>query len=67
MKSNATVPENIFRCDCVKLKRAIQAKIYEETKYMSSKEVQERLRLAGERFDMEIESRRKEITERRDA
>ena len=66
MRSSAAVSETIFRCDCVKLKRAIQAKIYEETKYMSSKEVQERLRLAGERFDMEIERRRKENTEKRE-
>jgi hypothetical protein len=38
-----------FRCDCVKLKRAIQAKIYEETKYMTPEEQLDYFRQAGER------------------
>ena len=59
MKTNTT-NESVFRCDCVKLKRAIQAKIYEETRYMTPTEVQERLRRAGERFDTEISRRRAE-------
>jgi len=42
--------ERPFRCDCVKLKRAIQAKIYEETKYMTPEEQREYFRQAGEEF-----------------
>jgi len=38
-----------FRCDCVKLKRAIQAVIYEETKYLTPEERREYFRQAGER------------------
>jgi hypothetical protein len=61
MKHEATLPEPVFRCDCVKLKRAIQAKIYEETKYMTDEEQQERTRRASERFDREIERLRAEM------
>ena len=52
-----------FRCDCVKLKRAIQAQIYEETKYMTPEEQRERLRKNSEAFRADIERRRKELAE----
>ena len=58
MKHNATVPD--FRCDCVKLKRAIQAKIYEETKYMTREQRREYDRKASEEFDKKIERIRAE-------
>lgn len=41
--------EPLLRCDCVKLKRAIQAKIYEETRYMTRAEIREYYRQASER------------------
>jgi len=41
--------EQPFRCDCVKLKRAIQAVIYEETKFMTPEERRDYFRQAGER------------------
>jgi hypothetical protein len=50
--------ERPFRCDCVKLKRAIQAKIYEETKYMTPEEQREHFRQAGESFRAELDRRR---------
>jgi hypothetical protein len=50
-----------FRCDCVKLKRAIQAKIYEETKYMTPEERRDRTRQASHAFRAEIERRRAEL------
>ena len=56
-----TPPPRPFRCDCVKLKRAIQAKIYEETKYMTPEEQRERLRKNSEEFRKDIERRRKEL------
>ena len=59
-KSNATV-NRPFRCDCVKLKRAIQAKIYEETKYMTPEERRERRRKNSEEFRADIERRRAEL------
>jgi len=45
-------PETIerpFRCDCVKLTRAIREMIYEETKYMTPEEQLDYFRQAGER------------------
>jgi hypothetical protein len=50
--------ERPYRCDCVKLKRAIQAKIYEETKYMTPEERREHIRKGAERFDEEQRLRR---------
>ena len=52
--------EVAFRCDCVKLKRAIQAKIYEETKYMTQEEVREYTRKGAEEFDRKVERYRAE-------
>jgi len=46
--------------DCVKMKREIQAQIYEETKNMTREEQCERLRKNVERFDREIERIRAE-------
>ena len=39
--------------DCVKMKREIQAKIYEETKHMTPEERQERTRRASEKLRAE--------------
>ena len=58
MQPNTTAPD--FRCDCVKLKRAIQAKIYEETKYMTREERREYDRRGEEEFDRKIERIRTE-------
>jgi hypothetical protein len=44
--------------DCVKMKREIQAEIYEETKHMTPEERQEYTRQASERFWADIELRR---------
>jgi hypothetical protein len=55
---NPETAEQPFRCDCVKLKRAIQAKIYEETKYMTPEEQREHFRRAGESFRAELDRRR---------
>ena len=53
-------PEAIPGFDCVKMKREIQAQIYEETKNMTPEEQRERLRQASERAAL----RRKELAER---
>ena len=58
MQHSTTAPD--FRCDCVKLKRAIQAKIYEETKYMTREERREYDRRGEEEFDRKIERIRTE-------
>jgi hypothetical protein len=50
MKHKTSAHEPKFRCDCVKLKRAIQAKIYEETKYMTREQLREYTRKASEEF-----------------
>ena len=47
--------------DCVKMKREIQAKIYEETKHMTWEERREHTRQASERFWADIERRRAEL------
>jgi len=47
--------------DCVKMKREIQAKIYEETKHMTPEEQRERLRKNSEEFWADIKRRRAEI------
>ena len=47
--------------DCVKMKREIQAKIYEETKNMTPEEQRERLRKNSEKFWADIECRRAEL------
>jgi len=47
--------------DCVKMKREIQAQIYEETKHMTPEERREHTRQAAERFDAEVKCRRAEI------
>ncbi|MCL2710649.1 MAG: hypothetical protein FWE95_07195 [Planctomycetaceae bacterium] len=44
--------------DCVKMKREIQAEIYEETKHMTWEERREHTRKASERFWADIERRR---------
>jgi hypothetical protein len=44
--------------DCVKMKREIQAKIYEETKGMTRGEVREYIRKGAERLDEERQLRR---------
>ena len=46
--------------DCVKMKREIQAQIYEETKNMTPEEQRERLRKNSEAFWADIERRRAE-------
>jgi uncharacterized protein (UPF0305 family) len=50
----------VFRCDCVKYKKAIQAKIYEETKYMTPEEQMEYIRQGSQAFRAEMEQLRKE-------
>ena len=45
-------------CDCVGLKRKIQAEIFEETKYMTLEERREYDRQASERFWADAERRR---------
>jgi hypothetical protein len=47
--------------DCVKMKREIQAEIYEETKHMTWEEQREYFRKGAERFDAYIERRRAEL------
>ena len=47
--------------DSVKMKREIQAKIYEETKHMTREEKREHTRQASERFWADIERRRTEL------
>jgi hypothetical protein len=49
--------------DCVKMKREIQAAIYEETKSMTPEEQRERLRKNSEQFWADIERRRAELAE----
>ena len=46
--------------DCVKMKREIQAEIYEETKHMTWEEKREHTRKASERFREEQKRRRVE-------
>ena len=46
--------------DCVKMKREIQTKIYEETKGMTREEVREYIRSGAERFDEDRRLRRAE-------
>ena len=46
--------------DCVKMKREIQAQIYEETKHMTWEERREHTRKAAERFDEAQRLRRAE-------
>ena len=47
-------------CDCVAMKRKIQAEIYEETKHMTREERREYNRQASERLWADIERRRAE-------
>jgi len=54
-------PEPTFRCDCVKLKRAIQRKIYEATKYMTPEERHERTQKSSEDFWAGVERYRVEL------
>ena len=61
MKHNVVAPEGEFRCDCVALKRAIQAKIYEETKYMTREQRREYDRRGAEEFDRKLEHYRAEL------
>jgi hypothetical protein len=53
--------EKPFRCDCVKLTRAIRNKIYEETKYMTDEERRERTRQSSQAFRTKIDRLRAEI------
>ena len=48
-------PEAIPGFDCVKMKREIQAQIYEETKHMTHEERREYTRKASEEFQGEGE------------
>jgi hypothetical protein len=64
MKHKTSTPDPEFRCDCVNLKRAIQAKIYEETKYMTWEQEREYIRKGAEEFDKKIESLRAEMENR---
>ena len=47
--------------DCVKMKREIQAEIYEETKHMTREERREYTRKASEEFWEDIERRRAKL------
>ena len=61
MKHNAATFEPPFRCDCVAMKRSIQAKIYEETKHMTWEEEREYYRKASEEFWSGVERCRAEL------
>jgi hypothetical protein len=58
---NPKTTERPFRCDCVKLKRAIQSQIYEETKYMTPEEQLERINRIGNAVWAEMKRRRAEL------
>ena len=60
MKHSATVHDDPFRCDCVAMKRKIQADIYEETKHMTWEEEREYIRKASEEFWAGVERYRAE-------
>ena len=64
MKHSTVTSPPVFRCDCVKLKKATQAMIYEETKYMTPEERREYSRKASEECWSDIERRRKELAQR---
>jgi len=57
--------ERPFRCDCVKLTRAIRNKMYEETKYMTLDEQREQINQTGNAVWAEIERRRAELAAER--
>jgi len=61
MEHNTIKQEPTFRCDCVKLKRAIQRKIYEATKYMTPEERHKRTQKASEEFWAGVERHRSEL------
>jgi len=50
--------------DSVRMKREIQAAIYEETKNMTPEEQRERLRKNSEEFRADIERRREKLAKR---
>jgi len=60
MASETTLPDSPFGCDCVAMKRAIQARIYEETKHMTWDEIREHTRKGAEEFDRKLERIRAE-------
>jgi len=47
--------------DSIRMKREIQAKIYEETKHMTREEVREYFRKGSEEFQAEMRHRRAEL------
>ena len=51
-------------CDCVAMKRKIQAEIFEETKHMTREEQRERLRKNSEEFWADIKLLRAELAQR---
>ena len=61
MTSEVTLQESPWGCDCVAMKRAIQARIYEETKHMTWDEIREHTRKGAEEFDRKIERIRAEM------
>ena len=61
MKRNVAALETPFRCDCVAMKRKIQAEIYEETKDMTREERRARTRKASEEFWAGVERCRAEL------
>jgi len=64
MEHNTAVHDAPFRCDCVAMKRKIQAEIYEETKNMTREEWREHTRKASKEFWADIECRREKLAER---
>ena len=63
MKHNIATSEAPFRCDCVALKKKIQAKIYAETKHMTWEEIREYTQKGAEEFDRKVERFRAELAE----
>lgn len=59
-------PEVIPGFDVLKWKEETQLQIYEEIKDMSTEEVLTYFRQAGERFDKDMEERRKELAKKQE-
>jgi hypothetical protein len=58
--TQATASEPVFRCDSIKLKRAIQARLYEEIKDMTWEQRHEYFCKGAEEFDRKVEQYRAE-------
>ena len=61
MTSETALQESPCGCDCVAMKRAIQSRIYEETKHMTWDEEREHIRKGSEEFRAKIKRLRAEM------